>query len=120
MFIHRKGKGGADARVFLHVIFRYAVYRRARAEIVGPIHTSPHAAPEVVADMHLHGVIGSCSRVLPPKKSLLLVKKVTPVESSSLNFPIALETPRPGLKDQRFVPMFTALLVSYWLNGAVT
>src|SRR5438093_13179363 len=32
--------------------------------------------------------MGSCSRVLPPKKSLLLVKKVTPVESSSLNFPI--------------------------------
>src|SRR5206468_9195029 len=56
MFVHREGKGGADTRVLLHVIFRYAVYRRARAEIVGPVHTSPHATPEVVADMRLHGV----------------------------------------------------------------
>src|SRR5436309_5396406 len=56
MFVHRKGKGDADTRVLLHVIFRRAVYRRARAEIVGPVHTSPHAATEVVADMRLHRV----------------------------------------------------------------
>src|SRR5206468_3205761 len=56
VFVHRKGKGGADTRVLLYVIFRRAVYRRARADIVGPVHTSPHAATEVVADMRLHRV----------------------------------------------------------------
>jgi hypothetical protein len=31
VLVHRKREGGADARILLHVIFRYAVYCRARA-----------------------------------------------------------------------------------------
>src|SRR5437667_894071 len=87
MFIPRNGKGGADARVFLHVIFRCAVYRRARAEIVGPVHTSPHAAAEVVADMYLHGVDGILLKSVAAEKIVIIGEESRAGGEFQLEFP---------------------------------
>src|SRR6266481_1711682 len=87
MFVHRKGKGDADTRVLLHVIFRYAVYRRARAEIVGPVHTSPHAAAEVVADMRLHGVDGILLKGVAAEKIVIIGEESHAGGEFQLEFP---------------------------------
>src|SRR6266516_6900683 len=87
MFVHRKGKGGADTRVLLHVIFRYAVYRRACAEIVGPVHTSPHAASEVVADMHLHVLDGILLKGVAAEKIVIIGEESHAGGEFQLEFP---------------------------------
>src|SRR6266536_1369273 len=87
MFVHRKGKGDADTRGLLHVSFRYAVYRRARAEIVGSIHTSPHATAEVVADMRLHGVDGILLKGVASEKIVIIGEESHAGGEFQLEFP---------------------------------
>ena len=120
MFVYRKGKGDADTRVLLHVIVRCAVYRRARAEIISPVHTSPHAAAEVVADMRLHGVDGILLKGVAAEKIVIIGEESHAGGQFQLEFPDGFGDSKARLEGPGFVPMFTALLVSYWLKGAVT
>src|SRR5205809_6987556 len=98
MFVHRKGKRDADTRVFLHVIFRCAVYRRARAEIVGPVHTSPHAAAEVVADMYLHAVDGILLKSVAADRIVMIAEESRARREFQLEFPDRLRDSEPRLE----------------------
>ena len=46
--------------------------------------------------------------------------EVALASSSSVQGPSVLDTPTPGLNDQRLVPMFTSFWVSYWPSGKLT
>jgi hypothetical protein len=83
------------------VTFR-TIYRGIHALVMGGIEGGPQAGTEAEDGLNCYAPIGSCSRALPPGKSVLSVNKATATEPSIIHFSRALELPTDRRNDPGF------------------